>query len=351
MTQRRPGVKLEETTPVPAGAERNTSTAVAGSAPRYKKVFPTSYKKEIGWNELPDLSNVKSKKELAELYNRFHPTATRAQAATGIGQAWRFVHEIQKGDLVALPLRTQSAIAIGEVEGEYEYQKLADNIMHIRHVKWLKTIPRSDFDQDILYSLGALMTVCQIKRNEAENRVKKLLQEGVITVEGGTEIGEEEIDIEEYAEDQIVKLIGAKFRGHDLARLVDAILHAQGYVTKKSPPGPDGGVDVLAAAGALGFDKPRVCVQVKSSSSPVDVKILRELQGVMSKVRAEQGLLVAWGGFTNQCIREARDAFFSIRLWDQGDLLEAIFKYYERFDDELKAELPLKRIWGLVVEE
>jgi restriction system protein len=131
---------------------------------------------------------------------------------------------------------------------------------------------------------------------------------------------------------------------------VDAILHVQGYVTKKSPPGPDGGVDILASAGSLGFDKPRVCVQVKSSSSPVDVKILRELQGVMQKVRAEQGLLVSWGGFNNQCIKEARDAFFSIRLWDQGDLLGAVFQYYERFDDELRAELPLKKIWALVTE-
>jgi restriction system protein len=305
----------------------------------------------IGWNELPDLSNVKSREELAELYYQVHPTTKKRPAATGVGQVWRFVHEIQKGDLVALPLRTQSAIAIGEVEGEYEYKKLADNIMHIRRVKWLKTIPRSVFDQDILYSLGALMTVCQVRRNAAESRVKKLLEKDEIAEVGvKAEIAEETIDIEEYAKDEIVKHIGAKFKGHDLARLVDAILHAQGYVTKKSPPGPDGGVDILAAAGPLGFDKPRVCVQVKSSSSSVDVKILRELQGVMSKVRAEQGLLVAWGGFTNQCIREARDAFFSIRLWDQGDLLEAIFKYYEQFDDELKAELPLKKMWGLVVE-
>ena len=305
----------------------------------------------IGWNELPDLSNIKSKEELAELYYRVHPTAKKTQATSGIGQVWRFVREIQKGDLVALPLKTQSAIAIGKVEGEYEYQKLADNIKHIRRVKWLRTIPRSAFDQDILYSLGSLLTVCQIERHDAENRVKKLLQKGEITEVGvKTEIAEETLDIEESARDQIVKHVGAKFRGHDLARLIDAILHTQGYVTKKSPPGPDGGVDILAAAGPLGFDKPRVCVQVKSSSSPVDVKILRELQGVMSKVRAEQGLLVAWGGFTNQCIQEARDAFFSIRLWDQGDLLKAIFEYYERFDDELKAELPLKKIWALVME-
>ena len=305
----------------------------------------------IGWNELPDLSNIKNKKELSELYHRVHPTAKKTQATSGIGQVWRFVREIQKGDLVALPLKTQSAITLGKVEGEYEYQKLADNIKHIRRVKWLRTIPRSAFDQDILYSLGSLLTVCQIERHDAENRVKKLLQKGEITEIGvKTEIDEETLDIEESARDQIVKHVGAKFRGHDLARLVDAILHAQGYVTKKSPPGPDGGVDILAAAGPLGFDKPRVCVQIKSSSSPVDVKILRELQGVMSKVRAEQGLLVAWGGFNNSCMREARDAFFSIRLWDQGVLLEAIFKYYERFDDELKAELPLKKIWALVIE-
>jgi restriction system protein len=41
----------------------------------------------------------------------------------------------------------------------------------------------------------------------------------------------------------------------------------------------------------------------------------------------------------------------SARLWDSGDLLNEIFKYYEKFDDKLKAELPLKRIWGLVLEE
>jgi len=306
----------------------------------------------IGWNELPDLSNAKNREEIAKIYARVHPTAKKAQAAKGVGQVWRFVGEIQKGDLVALPLKTQSAIAIGKVQGEYEYKELADNIKHIRRVEWLKTIPRSAFGQDILYSLGSLMTVCRIERNDAENRVKNLLQKGEIAEERvKAEIAEERIDIEESARDQIVKHIGAGFRGHDLARLVDAILHAQGYVTKKSPPGPDGGVDILAAAGPLGFDRPRICVQVKSSSSQVDVKVLRELQGVMSKVRAEQGLLVAWGGFNSSCIREARDAFFSIRLWDQGALLEAIFKYYERFDDELKAELPLKKIWALVIEE
>lgn len=305
----------------------------------------------IGWNEFSDLSNIKTRDELAELYARINPAAKKMQTANVVGQIWRFVREIQKDDLVALPLKTQSAIAIGKVVGDYEYKELTNNIKHIRRVKWLKTIPRSAFDQDILYSLGAFMTVCQISRNNAGNRVKELLQKEAIDVGKEPEVIEEIIDIEEYARDQIVKFIGRNFKGHNLARLVEASLHAQGYATEKSSPGPDGGVDILAAAGPLGFDAPRICVQVKSSSSQIDVKVLRELQGVMSKVRADQGLLVSWGGFTNKAVKEARDAFFSIRLWDAGDLIEAIFKHYERFNDELKAELPLKRVWGLVIEE
>ena len=105
---------------------------------------------------------------------------------------------------MALPLKTQAAIAIGKVEGEYEFKEIADNIKHIRRVKWLKTIPRSAFDQDILYSFGSLLTVCQIERNDAENRVKKLLQGVELEL---PEEAKEIIDTGEYAKDQIVKYI------------------------------------------------------------------------------------------------------------------------------------------------
>ncbi len=38
-------------------------------------------------------------------------------------------------------------------------------------------------------------------------------------------------------------------------------------------------------------------------------------------------------------------------MWDSGDLLGMILKNHDKFPDELKAELPLKRIWALVLEE
>jgi len=303
----------------------------------------------ISWEELPDLSKIKTKEELSELYIKTYPTAKKMEAANHVGQIWRFLHEIQKGDLVVLPLKAQSAVAIGKVIGDYEYGKITSNIKHIRRVEWIKTLPRSAFDQDILYSLGAFMTVCKIERNDAENRIKKVLKGEKPPSDG--EGHKEEIDIEEYARDQIIKFLNARLKGHDLARLVTAILNAQGYVTTMSPPGPDGGVDILASSGPFGFDNPRICVQVKSSLAPIDVSVLRELQGVMQKVRASQGLLVSWGGFTQRALQEARDSFFTIRLWDQGSILNEIFKCYDKFDSDLKAELPLKRIWALVKEE
>ena len=168
-----------------------------------------------------------------------------------------------------------------------------------------------------------------------------------------TGISEEEVvivDIGQHAKDQITKYIAAKFSGHGLTRIVESILKAEGYVTAKSEPGKDGGIDILAGSGPIGFNEPRICVQVKSSSSQLDVRVLRELHGVMQKVNARQGLLVSWGGFTKDALLEGRNLFFSIRLWDQGVLLDEITKHYESFDDELKADLSLKRIWTLVEE-
>jgi restriction system protein len=94
-----------------------------------------------------------------------------------------------------------------------------------------------------------------------------------------------------------------------------------------------------------------MAVQVKSSDSPVDVGVLRELQGVMPNFGADRGMIVSWGGFRDSVIREARRLFFSIRLWDAGDVVSALEESYERLPGDLQAEIPLKRIWIVAPED
>jgi len=110
--------------------------------------------------------------------------------------------------------------------------------------------------------VGAYMTVCRIQRNNAEERIRAVL-EGRKTPMSATSTGEvpEEgevvlQDLATLAMDQIRTWITEHFHGHDLARLVDGVLRAQGYRTELSPPGPDGGVDIMAGQGPMGFESP-----------------------------------------------------------------------------------------------
>jgi len=71
-----------------------------------------------------------------------------------------------------------------------------------------------------------------------------------------------------------------------------------------------------------------------------DVNVFRALQGTMSTFSAQQGLLVCWGAFTASLKTEARQHSFRIRLWDQSDLLQAIYHTYDRLPEGIQAELP-----------
>lgn len=302
---------------------------------------------------MPDLTKFKTRESLFQKYREIYSQNSNAKAVITVGQIWRFANEIAEGDMVALPSKFQPVIHIGKITGGYRYESKKD-VLHWRPVKWLASIPRAQFDQDLLYSFGSLLTVSQVSRENAAERVLALAEGKPVPVGYPDKVSvdaEEDFNVERFAKDQIIKMIDRKFKGHDFTKLVEQILQAQGYTTQLSPPGPDGGLDILAASGPLGFEHPRICVQVKSTTSQVDVKILRELQGVMRKVKAELGLLVSWSGFNTKALSEAREEFFFIRLWTADDILENIFKYYDKFSDEFKTELPLKRFWRLVDDE
>ena len=40
-----------------------------------------------------------------------------------------------------------------------------------------------------------------------------------------------------------------------------------------------------------------------------------------------------------------------MRLWDSGDLVNVIYRNYERLPPEIQADLPFKRVWMLVQDD
>ncbi|WP_239679105.1 CBS domain-containing protein [Natronosporangium hydrolyticum] len=85
-------------------------------------------------------------------------------------------------DLVAIPLKTvPDHVAIGRITAGYRYRRdAAPDRRHVRPVVWLQRAqPRSAIQQDLLHSLGSLLTICQLRRNGAARRIAVLADTGV----------------------------------------------------------------------------------------------------------------------------------------------------------------------------
>lgn len=305
--------------------------------------------------QLRDLSGVQSVDDLRSIFEESHPDFKKSQIANHVGQFWSLLTRMQKGELVVLPLKTTGTIAVGRIDGDYQYRDdLGSSLHHVRPVAWTETeVPRDAFDQDLLYSFGAFITIGRVKRDRAEERILAAIgqrAEPTLTPEPVDEVitaeVEEAPDVEAVAREQIRQFISANFAGHELARLVGAILEGQGFMTTLSPPGADQGVDILAGHGPIGLDSPRVVVQVKTGQAGIEE--FRSLRGLVTTLAADQGLLVAWRGFKGTVRAEAKQDYFKMRLWDAEDLLTSLFSIYDRLPESVRSELPLQRVWALV---
>jgi restriction system protein len=310
-----------------------------------------------------DLRAARDRDAMLKLVEQAMPEHKHKSQLNFAAQLNQFSNTIQEGDLAVVSLKTAGKIAIGEIAGPCTPTAEGHPM---RPVRWLKPdIPRDAFRQDLLYSFGAFMTVCEISRNDALRRVEAIIETGRdpgyessvaapprAPASPETPTAEEaEVDLDEIARDQIERRVASAFTGHDFTRLVAEILKAQGYVVNVSPPGPDQSIDIVAGRGGLGFEAPRLVVQVKSGNVAADQPTLQALIGAVQDTHADQGLLVSWGGFKKPVEQRRNELFFRIRLWGRTEVLDALFEVYDRLPEELRSELPLKRTWMLVPED
>lgn len=59
----------------------------------------------------------------------------------------------------------------------------------------------------------------------------------------------------------------------------------------------------------------------------------------------DRGLYVSTGGFTKEAKYEAERSTIPISIIDSDILVELIIQYYDNFDAETKALIPLKKIY------
>lgn len=131
---------------------------------------------------------------------------------------------------------------------------------------------------------------------------------------------------------------------YDFQDLVADLLRAMGYyVSWVSPPGKDGGIDILAQPDALGTRLPRIKVQVKRQQPAVSVDGLRSFMALLGD--DDVGLFVCTGGFTKDAATEARtQEKRRITLIGLDTLFDLWVEHYDKLTDQARRRLPLRPI-------
>jgi restriction system protein len=138
---------------------------------------------------------------------------------------------------------------------------------------------------------------------------------------------------------------------YDFQNLVAALLRAMDYyVTWVSPPGRDGGIDILAYTDPLGTKPPRIKVQVKRRADKINVEGLRSFMALLGD--EDVGLFVSTGGFTSDAEAEARtQEKRKITLLGLERLFDLWVEHYQKTSELDKQLLPLKPIYYLAPAE
>lgn len=264
---------------------------------------------------------------------------------------WRFARALLIGDWVALPRKLPAdpkVVAVGKISGKYEFRPTLE-APHIHPVDWIaKEIPLSDFDWILQHDFAGDETIFTVQRSisalgkkrlTAESRIKEIVAgqlSGTSTVV--------KVDLGEQIAYRILERIRLRFSGWRLGYLVASVLRASGYHAVETGQGAEGGVDVVAGSGDMGFGGPRLCVQVKSGGSPVDLPDYIRLRDSIGSYGADHGLLVGLGGFTGAVRKENERSFFQIRLWGPFDLAERLLGVYDALPGDIRGDVPLENL-------
>jgi restriction system protein len=316
--------------------------------------FKSASRVSIGWLELGDLSELKTREDFARKVEKGTPGQKKLQVAVSAGQTYRFVREIKRGDSVVTYDSSARVYLVGTIASDYEYNpKEYPEQPNIRRVQWRGEVARDVLSVSTRNSLGAISTLFQIPADAAADIERHLggssLPVGVRTADSisATVAPDPEVD-DLYRDLHAKSLEFIKDRVNELdwdemQELVAGVLRAMGYKTRISPSGSDRGKDIVASPDGFGFEDPRIVVEVKHRQAAMGSQEIRGFLG--GRHDGDKGLYVSTGGFTKDARYEAERARIPVTLMDLGDLVKAMLEQYERMDIETQRLVPLRQLY------
>lgn len=308
----------------------------------------------IGWDPLGDLTGLGADRDaIKALIVKHYPEAKPGAIPVWAGTIFRFINELQVGDLVISPNKAQRTLNFGVVESDFYVERDAEVHPNRRKVRWLRTdVPRDQFSQGALYEIGSAVTLFAVKNHASEflaflSGEPNVPSEQHAVSEAG-EVAQDEPDaarVDAYSRDFVIGIL-REMDPHRFEHFVAGVLSAVGYRATATVASGDGGVDVIASRDALGIEPPIIKVQCKRTLNTIGGPDVQKLAGALAHGGNELGLFVTLGTYSNDASHLERTRQ-DLRLINGSQLVDLVFEFYENLDGEWKRLLPLRRVYAV----
>ena len=303
----------------------------------------------IGWDfDGADIAAM-NREQIRAAYGLSHPGDSKGKVAAGVGQVYRFAHDMTTDSTVVMYDPESRLYHLGVITGPCVAVCDMDGVTYARDVTWGETAPRDVLSPSSKNSLGGIQTIFAVSDEVMADLTNAARDKSVVAsndpaIDDNDATNDEETLAATY--DNGIELIKDRVNQldwEDMERLVAGLLKAMGYCARVMPKGPDGGRDVVASPDALGLESPRIVAEVKHRKGAMGAPAVRAFIGGLRA--GDRGLYVSTGGFTKEARYEADRANIPVRLLDLDAFVRHYVEIYDKTDDDTRSILPLTRIW------
>jgi len=241
------------------------------------------------------------------------------KAGAAAGNMWRFIREMNKGDLVVVPHWSEFYVA--EIDGSptYDSSKADDDTSYRRPVKWLndKRPIRRDVAKSALISRMKTQGTCAYA-TDLLDEIKECLQ---IASSGLTPTFQSDLQTRLIRE-TLAEMRSGRMDSFGFERLIQTVLTGLGADDARIVPrGQDKGADVLATFLVAGAFRQVVAVQAKhwQSEPPVGKEVVEQLIRGIEAESANLGMVIT-SGIISEEAATAADKYYE----DKGIRIELV---------------------------
>lgn len=290
----------------------------------------------IGWEELGDLSKVRTREQLYEMYRESYPKDSNIVTGQQVGQINRFVLEMKAGDYVITPDANTDLLHYGRLtEESTNYQFKGDDgcpYNHRRHIEWAKiTLNRSAFSVPFQNTIRSSLTVFAISQ----------IEEFLHVIGQARHPTKQQYEYDAYAVvlEQVLELDAKEFE-----ILVSHLLTALGFEGSEVVGRTgDGGVDATGELNVSNLAKVKIFVQAKryKIGSKITGATVRALRQAIPF--GGQGAFITTADFQTGASEVALEQGFPrIGLINGRQLVDLLIEHWADIPEEFRLRLRLK---------